>query len=321
MIIDAARQRGYCFGTVDKAGQVVANRYVSSGITIPTVTAPVPYLPLAYPGTPPAPSTTVPQPLRITATHSPAVFVRGDAGTLTLTINNPTDGATDGSTTTVTQSLPAGLTSTGASGTGWTCTGTTNLTCTRSDVLPAGGAFPPITVGVRVATTAAAVLTTAPKVTGRSGNVWVDNGADRISTATPVPGDVGATVPATLALTVGQAAFGAFTPGVARDYTAAMSATVLTTAGDATLAITDPGAQPGHLVNGTFALAQPLRAAANNGAAVTVSGDPATLLTYTGPASNDPVAIAFTQTIGATEPLRTGPYGKTLVLTLATTNP
>ena len=134
-----ARQRGYCFGTVDKAGQVVANRYVSSGIAIPTVTAPVPYLPLAYAGTPPAPSVTVPQPLRITATHSPAVFVRGDVGTLTLTINNPTDGATDGSTTTVTQALPAGLTSTGATGTGWTCTGTTNLTCTRNDVLPAGG--------------------------------------------------------------------------------------------------------------------------------------------------------------------------------------
>ena len=169
---------------------------------------------------------------------------------------------------------------------------------------------------MRVAATAAAVLTTAPKVTGRSGNVWVDNGADRISTATPVPGDVGATVPATLSLTAGSATFGSFTPGLAHDYTATMSATVTTTAGDATLAIADPGAQPGHLVNGAFALAQPLRAGD-----VTVTAAPATLRTYDGPASNDPVAITFTQAIGATDPLRTGPYGKTLTLTLATSNP
>ena len=37
--------------------------------------------------------------------------------------------------------------------------------------------------------------------------------------------------------------------------------------------------------------------------------------------SNDPVAIAFTQHIGATEPLRTGGYSKTLTFTLSTTTP
>src|SRR3954452_10160101 len=55
MIIDAARARGYCFGTVDAAGQVIANRYVSSGQPIPGIVNPVPYIPLAYPGSPPAP--------------------------------------------------------------------------------------------------------------------------------------------------------------------------------------------------------------------------------------------------------------------------
>ncbi len=110
MIIDGARARGYCFGTVDRSGQVVADRYVSSGQAIPAITNAVPYLPLAFPGTPPAPAVTVPQPLRIAAAHAPAVFVRGETGTLTLTVSNPTATPTDGSTTTVTNALPAGLT-------------------------------------------------------------------------------------------------------------------------------------------------------------------------------------------------------------------
>ena len=37
--------------------------------------------------------------------------------------------------------------------------------------------------------------------------------------------------------------------------------------------------------------------------------------------SNDPVTIAFRQHIGATEPLRTGSYSKTLTFTLSTTTP
>ena len=45
------------------------------------------------------------------------------------------------------------------------------------------------------------------------------------------------------------------------------------------------------------------------------------LLTYDGPVSNDPVAIAFSQAIGATDALRTGAYSKTLTFTLSTTTP
>jgi uncharacterized repeat protein (TIGR01451 family) len=49
MIIDRARELGYCFGVVDNSGQVIGDRYVSTGEEIPPVTAPVPYiLPLAF---------------------------------------------------------------------------------------------------------------------------------------------------------------------------------------------------------------------------------------------------------------------------------
>ena len=71
-------------------------------------------------------------------------------------------------------------------------------------------------------------------------------------------------VPATLALTLGTAApFGAFTPGVAKDYLATTTANVISTAGDAALSIADSSpTNAGHLVNGTFSLPQAVQARA-----------------------------------------------------------
>ena len=75
--------------------------------------------------------------------------------------------------------------------------------------------------------------------------------APDIDDSVSVPLPVGGTVPATLALTLGgPVSFGAFTPGVAREYTASTTANVISTALDATLTVSDPG----HLMNGTFAL-------------------------------------------------------------------
>ena len=70
--------------------------------------------------------------------------------------------------------------------------------------------------------------------------------------ATNTPGGAGGSVPATLALTLGApATFAPFTPGVARDYDAAMTANVISTAGSATLSIADPSSTAtGRLVNG-----------------------------------------------------------------------
>jgi hypothetical protein len=139
-------------------------------------------------------------------------------------------------------------------------------------------------------------------------------------------GSVGGTVPATLGLTLGTpAALGAFVPGVDRNYDASMTATVISTAGDATLSVADPSSTAtGRLVNGAFALSEPLQARANAVAFAplsTTAASPLALLTYTGPVSNDPVSINFRQHIGAGQALRTGTYSKTLTFTLATTTP
>ena len=116
---------------------------------------------------------------------------------------------------------------------------------------------------------------------------------------------VSGTVPATLSLALsGPGVFGAFTPGITKEYTAASSANVISTAGDAALTVSDPG----HLANGAFTLAEPLRVEFSKSA-------------WTAPVSNDTVAIAFKQLVKANDPLRTGTYSKTLTFTLSTTQP
>jgi hypothetical protein len=140
---------------------------------------------------------------------------------------------------------------------------------------------------------------------------------------TDAPGDVSGTVPGTLALTIGApASFGAFTPGVAREYTATTTATVTSTAADAALSVTDPSTNnPGRLVNGSFALAQPVQARIAPSAFGPIGAAPLTLTTYSAPVSNGALQIEFKQPIAATDPLRTGTYAKTVVFTLSTTSP
>ena len=123
-------------------------------------------------------------------------------------------------------------------------------------------------------------------------------------------GTVGGTVPATLALTLGAPAqFGAFTPGVAREYTASTTATVVSTAGDATLTVADPSStRPAIWSTARSRCRSRCRASAS-------------VKTWTAPTSNESVTVTFKQAIGANDALRTGTYAKTLTFTLSTTTP
>ena len=109
-------------------------------------------------------------------------------------------------------------------------------------------------------------------------------------------------VPATLSLALGaNAGFGAFTPGLAKDYESSTAATVISSAGDAALSVADPSSTaPGKLVNGAFSLAQPVQAAVS-GAFAPVSGSPLTLHSYSAPVSNDALTVRFKQSIGAAD--------------------
>ena len=160
---------------------------------------------------------------------------------------------------------------------------------------------------------------------------WVEFGGNGVTVQkTTADGGVGGSVPATLSLSLGTpASFGAFTPGVARTYEASTTANVISTAGDAALSVADPSSvATGHLVNGSFSLPQALQAKASSaggagGAFAPVGGSasPTALLTYSGPVSNDAVAMTFRQAIASSDALRTGSYSKTLTFTLSTTTP
>jgi hypothetical protein len=117
----------------------------------------------------------------------------------------------------------------------------------------------------------------------------------------------GSTPPAlVLILSTTKLDLGTFIPGVARDYTASLTAT----ATGGTLTLADGGANPGHLVGPAGPLEQPLQVRGASGA-------------FTPLTSPVPVAgaIELRQPIGADEVLRPGAYTKTLTFTLAATTP
>jgi hypothetical protein len=170
--------------------------------------------------------------------------------------------------------------------------------------------------------------TTEHQVYGMIGPVHlVPYGQAPAYSETNTDGTVGGNVPATLSLSLGApATFGAFAPGLGKDYFASTTANITSTAGDALLSVSDPSTTAtGHLVNGSFSLSQPLQArarnASNSGTAYNDVGARLNLLTWSGPVSNDAVALEFKQSIGANDALRTGSYSKTLTYTLSTTSP
>ncbi|HWZ44185.1 MAG TPA: hypothetical protein VNW97_11965 [Candidatus Saccharimonadales bacterium] len=122
--------------------------------------------------------------LTITKTHS-GNFTQGQTGaTYTITASNIGTGPTSG-TVSVADTLPAGLTATAISGTGWSCTLGT-LTCTRSDVLAASSSYPSITLTVNVASNAAASVTNSVVVSGGGETNTGNDSASDVTTVNPL---------------------------------------------------------------------------------------------------------------------------------------
>ena len=123
--------------------------------------------------------------LASSVTGSP--WIRGAAGQITLTISNAGSVTSTTNLLTVTATLPAGLASTGMSGTGWT-TNASGLSCTRTNTLTAGASHPIITLNVAVASNAAATLQPTFTLSG-GGDAYASNNTITQTIATITPAD------------------------------------------------------------------------------------------------------------------------------------
>jgi uncharacterized protein (TIGR03437 family) len=105
--------------------------------------------------------------LTVTSTHSGS-FTQGQIGaTYTIALNDffATPGAQTSGVITITDTLPAGLTATAMSGSGWTCDAVA-LRCTRSDSRFANNPYPPITLTVNVSSNAPGIAVNLAVVAG-----------------------------------------------------------------------------------------------------------------------------------------------------------
>jgi len=122
----------------------------------------------------------------LSTTQTASTFVRGSAGTYSLTVNNAGPDTTVGPITLV-DTLPTGVSYVGGVGTGWTfsVSGQT-VTMTYPINLAAGTSAPPVTLNVNVLPSAAATVTNSVTV---SSTEFTTNTADNNgSLVTPVSG-------------------------------------------------------------------------------------------------------------------------------------
>ena len=142
-------------------------------------------------------------------------------------------------------------------------------------------------------------------------------------TKAQVEGNVHGEVPVTTSLgsACSDVYLGEFLPGVAANYASTCTVTATSTGAATSLTASDESPNhTGHLVQGSYFLPDALETRANGG---TYEGleTPVSLLTYSEPVSADNVNVSFRQHIGLHDGLHTGPYAKTITLTLEQTSP
>lgn len=124
-----------------------------------------------------------PPDLIVTKSHS-GNFNPGQIGaTYTISVSNIGAGASSG-TVMVVDTLPAGLTATAISGSGWNCQAPPTLSCTRSDALAPATAYPTITLTVNVAANPPAQVINAVDVSGGNDG---DTGNNHYDDSTTLP--------------------------------------------------------------------------------------------------------------------------------------
>jgi hypothetical protein len=278
--------------------------------------------------------------LTVTSSHFGVSFVQGLTGGYNIIVGNGGALASSG-TVTVTDTVPAGLTATLWSGTGWTCSAVTAnpLTCTRADALPAGNTYPQLALNVNVAANAPASVTNTATVSGGGDTTAANNTSNDVTKIVPQAVDLNiAPLQSSGSFAQGQNG-GSYLVGVANQGNVSSSGTVTVTntlsAGLTATAISGPGwtctlatlsctradalpvAMGFAAITVTFNVSN--TAPANSSATMTVSGGGDAVLTNNtatfGVIVNPAIAIALTgtgtSTVAAGSPAT---YGLSLTL-------
>jgi uncharacterized repeat protein (TIGR01451 family) len=127
--------------------------------------------------------------LSVTATHT-GTFVSGGTGDYIITVSNSNAAGIEreDNTVTVRDTLPAGLTFSSASGTGWSCSAVGQVvTCTHAPTLNPGASFPPLTITVNVLESAAPSVVNNVVVSTPSYELITPNNTANDTTATLDP--------------------------------------------------------------------------------------------------------------------------------------
>jgi len=170
-------------------------------------------------------------------------------------------------------------------------------------------------------------------VTGKnaSGSTTADSSVSgKVEMVHSFPVGVHGEVPFTQTLTsyCTEVNLGHFIPAEAKTYTNTCNVTATDTDAASRLTAEDASpTHPGHLVQGTYFLPEPLEvqaAAEERGTTTgvkTLGASAETLLSFAEPFADNLLTVRFTQKIGKKDPLHTGVYAKTITLTLSTTTP
>ena len=238
--------------------------------------------------------------------------------TLTVTVTDPPPVVSQPQNITVVATAPQAVTYTTPTATDF-ADGTDPVTC-----MPASGT----TFALGTTTVTCSATNAAGEKTSVTFTV------DLVAQAPPQTDEnIKGETPSVLSITATAVDFGpVFIPGVAATYPATGTATVTSTDSSAVLTINDisTASTAGHLLNGTFALANPFQvqatsaspAAVLNGGGnpfISVTGSPQQILAYSGPVTNDAVTLNYQQTISASEALHNGTYQATVLLALTGT--
>ena len=196
----------------------------------------------------------------VTKTHTGS-FTQGQTGAAyTVTVSDAVGAGPTSGTVTLTETVPPGLTLVSMTGTGWACP-QGGTTCTRNNVLNGGSSYPAVTVTVNVAASAASPATNQVSVSG-GGSVSANaSDATTILLAVTPAIAISSLSPASAApgggaftLTVNGTSFVsgatvnwngttlATTFVSATQLTASVPATLIASAGMATVTVVNPGA-------------------------------------------------------------------------------